>query len=408
MHIFYILLVLLVATKIFGELAIRLKQPALLGELCAGILIGVIVNRFSDTLPVLAGLTSNEVFIAITDLAIFFLMLLAGLEMHPRSVLKSSKVSLWVALGGMLLPLLSGLALGWYALPASSQKAAQLLFLGTAIAVTAVPVSVRVLMDLKKLHSKEGQVIVSAALIDDFLSLVLLAMLTSVMKTGGFPGQRELLILAAQILLFFTICIFVGHFLLPRLSKAIRASLSDEFEVSVLLMVALGFSVLAEALNMHFIIGAFTAGLFFVQQTVDEEVYKDVKAKISGTSTGFLAPIFFASIGLHLDFSACFEIPVFLLIFIVIAFASKLIGAGLPAYWLGFSGSKAAAIGTAMSARGAVELIIADIALRAGLFSQANQSSPIADNMFSAVVIMAVITTFLAPLLLRVWLSPEK
>jgi len=401
MEILYILLVLLLVTRTFGELSVRLGQPALVGELISGIALGAIVAQFTDAFPVLSDLSENEVFVAITDLGVFFLMLYGGVEMRPKQLAKASMASLGIATSGLLLPLVVGFGLGWLLLPESNYKIAQCLFIGTALAITAVPVAIRVLMDLNKLESRVGQVIVSAAIFDDVLSLVLLAVLTAVARTGEFPEFAGLLVLGGNILLFFGITFVIGHFVFPRIGKLISRFHADELELSVLLIVAMSFAWLAEMLNLHFILGAFIAGLFFGRQAVGKATYDDVKNKVSGITSGFLAPIFFASIGLHMDLSAVFSIPVFLSLLVFVAFVSKLIGAGLPAYFLGMTRTESTAIGVAMSARGAVELIIADIALRAGLFDHPEPPPPVVAQLFSAVVIVAILTTVAIPVALR-------
>lgn len=401
MELLYILLILLVATRTFGEIAIRLGHPALVGELISGIALGFLVRYFPETFSLMQGLSHDTVFNAITDLAIFFLMLLAGLEMHPKELAESSRDALAVALGGLLLPLATGIGLGYWFLPPSDLLAAQVMFIGTAMAITAVPVTAKVLMDLKILDSAPGKIMVSAAIFDDVMSLILLALLTALIQTGSVPGLAALALLAGKIALFFMATIAVGTWLLPRLSGLSQISLSEEFEFSVLLMVTFAFAVLAELLGMHFILGAFTAGLFFTRRTISQEVFNGVKSRVSGITTGFLAPIFFASIGLNLDLSAISAIPFFLLLLTLSALVCKLIGAGLPAKWIGLSARDALMVGVGMSARGAVELIIAGIALRAGLFSQPDGSSPVIANMFSAVVIMAVVTTVLTPVFLK-------
>jgi Kef-type K+ transport system membrane component KefB len=401
MDLLYVLLVLLLVTRLCGELAERLRQPALVGELVAGIALGVVASRYHDALPVLAGLPDNEVFNGLTDLAIFFLMLLAGIELRPSELAEATGRAVAVALGGMVLPLLLGFGLGWWFLPDSSYKLAQSLFLATALAITAVPVSVKVLMDLGQLKTPLGQTIVSAAVFDDVLSLMLLAILTAVIRTGGFPDASAVLLLIGKVAVFFLVAWVVGRHVLPRLGGLVKKTLAEEFEMSALLIAALGYSLLAEALGMHFILGAFLAGLFFVRRTIDPEVYASIRASLSAITMGFFAPLFFASIGLHLDVSAATEIPVFVTLLVLAAFFGKLLGAGLPAIATGFAPREAAAIGTAMSARGAVELIVAGIALQAGLFQHPDPPPPVVAQLFSAVVIMALVTTLATPLVLR-------
>lgn len=407
MELFYTLLVLLVLTRAFGALAVRMGQPELVGQLVSGIVLGVIAGQLADHLPVLSHLTDDEVFIALTELGVFFLMLLGGVEMHPAKLVKASRSAVFVALGGMLVPLAAGLALGWVALPASSYKAGQALFLGVAMAITAVPVAVKMLLDLGKLESKVGQIIVSAAVIDDVLSLLLLAVLTAFVRTGEAPDLAHLALLVGKILVFFAFVIVVGRYIGPWIGSRLSRSRLKELELTALLIGACAFAVVAELLGMHFILGAFAAGLFFGRQMVDEEIYQDVKRKVAAITTAFLAPLFFASIGLHLDVSALWATPGFIVVLIAIAFLGKLLGAGLVARMTGLDTRASAAVGCAMSVRGAVELIIAGVALKAGLFDRPDPAPPIIEHMFSAVVIMAVVTTLVPPIALRFLLGND-
>ncbi len=402
MELLYTLLVILVVARVFAELAIRVGQPSLVGEIVAGILLGIVLRHYSGAFPALSEISEDRVFVAITDLGIFFLMLLGGLELRPKQIAGASRGASAVALSAMVLPFVLGFGVAWLYLPESEYKIAQAAFVGTALAITAVPVAVKVLMDLDKLDTPMGRTIVSAAIIDDVISLVLLAVLTALMKTGSLPSAGELVMLAGQIALFFGAVTFVGLYLLPRIAKAVvKRLMIDELEFTVLLVVALLFAVLAEKLSMHFILGAFAAGLFFSRRTVSEQVFEDVKKKTSAITIGFLAPIFFASIGLHLDLGAVLGIPGFLVLLIVVAFASKLIAAYVPAARIGFPRREAFSIGVAMSARGAVELVIAGIALRWGLFSKPDPQPPVVEYMFSAIVIVAIVTTLAVPVALR-------
>lgn len=401
MELLYILLVLLVVTRACGELAERVGQPVLVGELVSGIGLGLLVSHFSGTFPVLSDLADNEVFHGVTELGMFFLMLLAGVELRPRDLAGASRDALLVALGGMVLPLGLGLAMGWFFLPPSDVRAAQALFLGTCLAITAVPVSVKILIDLGKLETRIGQVVIAAALVDDVLSLLLLAVLTSVLESGRMPGPAGLSLLMGQVVLFFLLVLAIGRFVLPAVGSRLHRLKADELEFSFLLVAGLGLAVLAEALGMHFILGAFSAGLFFGRRTVSDEVFQDVRGKVSAISTGFLAPIFFASLGFHLELEALWEIPWFVLGLVVIATVGKLAGASLPAFWAGFSRRDSLAVGVAMNARGAVELVIAGVALQAGLFEVPDPPPPVVENLFSAVVVMAVVTTLSAPLALK-------
>ncbi len=401
MEILWILLTLLLVTRVFGEVAYRLGQPSLVGEIIAGIALGAAVAAFAEHVPFLQDLKDDRTFLAFTNLGIFFLMLFAGIELRAGELAEVSGKSFIVAAGGLLLPLAAGILIGWTFLPESALKPAQCLFLGTALAITAVPVSIRVLMDLGRLHSLAGRMIVSAAIIDDLLSLLLLAFLTGFLNEGGFPDAAGILALAGRIALFFAVTVGVGRFVVPRIGRVITSLRTAEVKFGSLVLAGLAFAILADALGLHFILGAFAAGLLFRRRFAGMETYNEIRKRVSAVTFGFLAPLFFASIGLHLDLSAVTGIPVFLLILIGVAFLTKLIGAGVPALLLGFSRRDSLAIGVGMSARGAVELIIAQIALSAGLFSLPDPAPPVIEHLFSAIVIVAVVTTVATPFALR-------
>lgn len=403
MEILWVLLVLLVVTRAFGELAVRVGQPALVGELLAGILLGVVVVRNSETFPILGELPGDRVFESITDLGVFFLMLLAGLELRPKTVAQASGRAALVAVGGLVLPLVLGIGLGLAFLPAGELRGAQSLFLGVALAITAVPVSVGVLLSLGKLDTGVGRVIVSAAVVDDVLSLVLLALLTAVLETGSVPDLDAVLALGGKIALFFAFAVLAGRYVFPRLGRRVTALHGDELDFSFLVLAGLAYSVAAEALSMHFLIGAFLAGLFFVRQTIDERTYDEVFQKVNALTQGFLAPVFFASIGIHLQAGALIEAPLFLAVLVLAATAGKVLGAGVPARLGGLSTRESLAVGVGMNARGAVELIVADVALRAGLFAPSDPPDPVVASLYSAVVITAIVTTLATPIGLK-WL----
>lgn len=405
MNLIYILLVLLVATRVCGVVAQRFGQPPLVGEILGGIFLGVAISQFSTALPVLSELPDSEVLQSIADLGVFFLMLLAGLELRPRDFAETAQGAFFIALAGFFVPLASGFALAWVFIPASDFKLAQALFIGTALAITAVPVAVKVLMDLGALDTKVGRTIVSAAVFDDVFSLILLAVLIGVINQGQAPGPAELGVLAAKIAAFFAISGVCGFFVFPYLGRWLMKTPVEELEFSGLVAAALAYALLAEMLGLHFIIGAFIAGLFFSRRIIDDKTFNDVERKTKGITNGFLAPIFFATIGLHLDFSAVTEAPLFLICLIVVAFFGKFAGAGAAALLSGFEGREASALGAAMSARGAVELIVANVALSANLFSKPSPPPPEVESLFSSIVIVAVVTTLATPIAMRFALS---
>jgi Kef-type K+ transport system membrane component KefB len=403
LNVLLIILILLVVTRTFAELAERARLPALVGELVAGIFLGFLLQRFQGVVPSIWFAANSEIFAGLAELGMFFLMLLAGIRMAPLDFAKSSKSAVFVAMGGMLLPVSAGFALGFLVLPDSPFKIAQSLFLGVALAITAVPVAVRMFMDLGALESRVGKAVIAAALWDDVLSLFFMALLLaeiSAVGTGTF-SVTDLLPVVGKVLLFFVITIPIGLYVFPLIGRYFRYLSFPEVDFSMLLIAALAYAVLAEYMELHLIIGAFLAGMFFYPKVVDEEVYERVEQQMSGLTRGFLAPIFFVSVGFHLDFSSLSQVPAFVVALTLLALASKIVGSGFPAYWSGFSKRESVLVGVGMSGRGAVELIIAGVALEAGLFLQPEPPGLIVESMFSAIVIMAIVTTVATPVALR-------
>ena len=404
--ILYLILVLLVVTRVFAELAERAKLPAIVGELVAGVALGLLLQRFPDSLSALSAACQSETYTSLVSLGMFFLMLLAGIRMEPLEFMRASKSSILVALGGMIIPVGAGFALGLAVLPESDFKLVQSLFLGTALAITAVPVAVHIFIDLGQLKSRVGKTVIAAALWDDLLSLFLLALLLAAIGegfSGSFQSGAALLLLGKAVL-FFAVTIPVGLFVFPLIGKYLKHLHFPEVDFSMLLIAALAYAVFAEMMALHFILGAFLAGMFFHPKVVAADVYQRVEQQMSGMTRGFLAPIFFVSVGLHLDLSAISQVPGFVVALVLIAIASKLVGSGLPAYWVGLSKRESLMVGIGMSGRGAVELIVAGVALEAGLFLQPYPTPVIVESLFSAIVIMALATTILTPILLR-WLA---
>jgi len=410
LNVLLIILILLVVTRTFAELAERANLPALVGELVAGIFLGFLLQRFQGLAPSIWFAANGDLFSGLADLGMFFLMLLAGIRMEPLDFAKSSKSAIFIALGGMLVPVVAGFGLGYLVLPDSSLKMAQCLFVGVALAITAVPVAVRMFMDLGALESRVGKAVIAAAIWDDVLSLFLLALLLATIGGDGSAAfsSWDLLSVVGKVMLFFAVTVPVGLYVFPLVGHYFKYLSFPEVDFSMLLVGALAYGVFAEYMELHVIIGAFIAGMFFHPKMVNVEIYDRVEQQMSGLTRGFLAPIFFVSVGFSLDLSAISQVPVFVISLILLALASKVIGSAFPAYWAGFSKRESVLVGIGMSGRGAVELVVAGIALEAGLFLQPTAPDPIVQGLFSAIVIMAIVTTVATPIALRMLWKPRS
>lgn len=401
METLIIILVLLAATRIGASVAQHLGLPTLAGEIAAGVVIGLSIQYWSGTPDFLLGLGDDTHLQVLNELGIFFLMLLGGIELKPAELLSVSFPAVVVAFCAMALPFGGGILLAWHWLPESDARLTQALFVGVALAVTAVPVSVRVLMDMGCLHTRLGNLIVAAAVMDDLFSLVLLSVLTAMIRTGQMPGGQELWLLFGNIAVFLILVVAVDRLLIPRLWRWISESPLEEARLSMLIILSAVFALVAHHLGLHFIMGAFAAGLVMQSELIGEPGYEEIHTKVAAITKGLLAPIFFASIGMELNLAVVTAVPGFLAALLAIAVLGKLIGAAVPARLLGFDGRSATAAGIAMTARGAVELVIAGIALNAGLFAMGTEGNAVTENLFSAIVLVAVVTTILAPLGLR-------
>ena len=218
---------------------------------------------------------------------------------------------------------------------------------------------------------------------------------------GGAPSTGELGILALKISGFFVFVFVCGRYLIPRLGRVSRLSKFEEIEFSIAMVIALVFGVAAEYAGMHFIIGALFAGMFLREETFGKKVATHLEEHVKGITLGFLAPLFFVSIGLHVDLLAITTAPIFVLALLVAAIAGKVIGCGIPAKLSAFSTRESMAIGLGMNGRGAVEIVVAVVALEAGLFTQPVPVPPVVSAVFSGMVIMAIVTTVIVPLTMK-------
>ncbi|MFT5539983.1 MAG: Kef-type K+ transport system membrane component KefB [Alphaproteobacteria bacterium] len=406
--IFLQLLVILLLTRAFGEGAVRLGQPAVMGEVMAGVMLAAAVALPGPHLQFTTALINGEVFHHAATAGIFFLMLRAGIELKPREVGEKPLTSFAVALGGVMVPLAAGIGLGYLFLPPGDNRFALALLIGVVMSITSIPASVRILTDLGMLHTPAGRMIIAAALYDDVIGLVLLALLTALLKTGIMPSLAEFGWVFGKIAVFFAVTISLGVHVYPRVIRGLGTLQATSLELSALMVVAFAYGLLAEVLGMHWILGAFMAGLFFEPERVGIRAYDGLKLIIGGITAGLFAPVFFASIGARIDLGALTTAPLFLMAVIAAAFLGKLLGAGLPALAVGLGPRDSITVGVGMSGRGAVELVVLAIAVETGLITATPQSGAGTHPIYSLLVLMVLVTTLMVPSLLRALQVPRK
>lgn len=390
------LLVLLAAARLSGHIAVRFGQPASIGAIAAGVALALVAGLPAGRL--LADIPDSPFLRIAAEFGIFFVVLQAGIEMRPAEIAKAPATSLAVAAGGVVLPLASGYGLAWIYLPDGPLRPAQALLVGVALSISAVPVAVKVLGELRLLHHRVGRTIVSAALFDDVIGLILLAILLALVETGTPPDAWAIAALLGQVALFFAIAAVAGRLAGPLLYRPAARLGLPAASFTALIVLALGLAALAEGLSLDVILGPFMAGLFFEPAAVGADRHAEVEEATAAVSDGLLAPLFFLSIGIRLDTTAVTAAPGLLVALLAVAFLGKIVGAALPARLVGLPPREATAVGIGLSGRGAVELVIASIALDAGLLDAPGWPVP---QLFSILVVVAVVTTVAMPILLR-------
>ncbi len=387
---------IILATRLFGWIAAKkLKQPEVLGEMVSGMVIGPYLLG-GIAIPLLHGplfpLQDGQIPVTpelygIAVLGSVILLFLSGLETDVKTFLRFSGKGTAVGLGGVILPFILGSSITVLLLPnvhTIFDPAA--LFLGVVSTATSVGITARILSDQRKLSSPEGVTILSAAVLDDVLSIVILAVaagLAGVAGTGGSIPWGEIGVVAAKAFGFWIVCTAVGIFLAPRITRGMKRFQSVSMTAAVSLGLALLLAGLAELSGLAMIIGAYITGLAFSQTDVSHEIHERVQGLYE-----FLVPVFFCVMGMMVNFAALTQVWVFGLVFALLAMFGKVVGSGLPALLVGFNLRGALRIGSGMLPRGEVTLIIAGVGLSSGAIGQ---------DLFGVAVITMLLASVVAP-----------
>jgi len=387
-HLIINLLVILAVAWPLGALFVRLGLPVMLGQLVTGLLLGPAV--FNIVAP-------SEAITFLADLGIFFAMFYAGMEMDPKELVEHIWPSMAVALGGFILPFVMGFFVARY----FGGTIFQSLFIGIGLSITAIAVQAVILQEMQIHKTRIGHVIMGAAIVDDILSLIGLSVLLGLVKTGTVETYA-IIIIILKVSAFFGFTILVGHFVVPVFTRKLDDYNAKGFTFAMIS--ALVMATAAELAGLHTVIGAFLAGQFVRKEIMHEKIYSAISDRFYGLSHGFLMPVFFASLAFHIHFQWNISFLLFATAITVTAILGKLVGCGLGALSFRYSMRESSIIGFGMNGRGAVELVIVAvvIALSKDLMAQGVLSEPLlTEDQFAALVLMAFITTLLAPLMLR-------
>jgi Kef-type K+ transport system membrane component KefB len=387
-HLIINLLIILAVAWPVGAFFVRLGLPVMLGQLVTGLILGPAVLNI---------IHPSEAITFLADLGIFFAMFYAGMEMDPKELLEHIWPSLAVAVGGFVLPFVLGFFVSRY----FGGTIFQSLFIGIGLSITAIAVQAVILQEMQIHKTSIGHVIMGAAIADDIISLIGLSVLLGLVKTGTVETMG-ILVIVLKVSAFFGFTILAGHFIVPILTRKLDDYNAKGFTFAMIS--ALVMASAAELAGLHTVIGAFLAGQFVRKEIMHERIYNAISDRFYGLSHGFLMPVFFASLAFHIHFQMNLSFFIFATAITVAAILGKLIGCGAGALAFRYSMRESAIIGFGMNGRGAVELVIVAvvIALSNDLLAQGTITDPLlTENQISALVLMAFITTMLAPLMLR-------
>ncbi|MDR7318274.1 cation:proton antiporter [Brevibacillus nitrificans] len=371
------LAIILIASKIAGDISVRLGQPSVLGKLLIGIVLGP---------SVLGVVTNTEVLQEISQIGVILLMFIAGLETDIDEFKRTGKASTSVGVMGIIVPL----ALGYVAGIGLGLSSIESVFLGLLLSATSVSISVQTLKELGKLKSKEGATIMGAAVIDDVLVIIALAFL---MSFAG--GDVNLGMVILKKVAFFAIIILVSWKVVPWALKKFAPLQVTESVISAGLILCFLFAYFAEYTGVAAIIGAYIAGVAISLTNYKEEITH----KVETISYSIFVPVFFTFVGVTAQFSGILENLWLIVMLSVLAIASKLLGGAFGAKVVGFPWRNSMAIGSAMVSRGEVALIIAAIGLESQLLTE---------GMFAILIVVVLVTTIVTPPMMKVFFSDKR
>lgn len=368
------LFAIFVWAKVFGEVFEQLSLPAVLGEILAGVVLG----------PHATGLViPTQTVSSIAEIGAIFLLFTVGLETRPTDLIQVGQHSLRVALAGVALPFI----LGFGYMKLRGEVTHEAIFVAAAMVATSVGITARVLSDLHVLGTRVARIILGAAVFDDILGMILLAMVGGIVTTGGIRWVH-IGIVSAEAIGFAVFMIYYGPKLVKRIRPGVERLTTQEAPLILALAICLGLSVAASKIGMAAIIGAFFAGLIFADYSPEW----NLQPRAHGINE-FLAPFFFFVMGARLDIHVFANkgVLVSATIITLLAIFSKIVGCGLPVLREGWP--TFLRVGVGMTPRGEVALIVALIGLEMKMIS---------DSAYAIVIFMAGITTIVAPPILRV------
>lgn len=394
---------MLIAARLVGEFFRKFKMPLVVGELIAGVLLGpTLLGKYYPEVSHYFYMSTGNVGIALnalTTISVIMLLFVAGMEVELSIIRQQGAVAFKTSLVGLVIPLGLGYLTAryfytWFGETDMNNVLPFSLFIGTAMAVSALPVIARTLMDLGLFRTRIGMIIIAAAMFDDLIGWLLFSVILGMMNKSA--QGIDFIYTLGLTLLYAVGMLTLGRFLI---NKSLPWAEKNFTWPGGFLSISLGLAFLGAAFTeyagIHAIFGAFIMGIAIGDSVHVTEKTRDI---VHQFVTNIFAPLFFISVGFKVNFLANFNLQIVVLV-LFLAVVCKLLGAGLGALWGGLSKKEALAVGFGMNARGAMEIILATLALQAKL---------IGEPLFVAIVIMAVVTSIMAGPMLQLLLKPSS
>ncbi|MCX7311034.1 MAG: cation:proton antiporter [Alphaproteobacteria bacterium] len=394
------IIALMVVGRLLGEALLRLRQPAVMGQLMAGLVLGpsILGAIFPDVQQALfpAAKEQKAMLEAVSQFGVLLILLMTGMETDLKLVRASSRASIMASLGGIVIPFACGFALGEFLpdamLPDPDKRLITSLFLGFALSIASVKIVATVVREMNFLRRTVGQVILGSAIVDDTIGWIMIAVIFSLAQ----QGHVDPLSLAKSIvgtIAFMAFSLTVGRRLVSLAIRWVNDTFISEYAVITAILVIMGAMALTtHMIGVHAVLGAFVAGILVGESPI---LTRHIDEQLRGLILAFFMPVFFGTAGLSADVTTVLKDPQLLMLtlgLIAIATIGKFGGAFICGELGGLTRHEALALATGMNARGSTEVIIATVGLSMGALTQ---------NLFTMIVTMAIVTTLAMPPSLR-------
>ena len=397
------LLVIFGVAKVFGALMQRVGQPAVVGELAAGLVLGPsVLGRIAPDIT--SWLFPDDdaqtaMLFTVGWLGVLLLLVATGFETDLGLIRRLGSAATAVSAGSLILPMLAGLLVGWL-IPAAflgddTNRLVFALFMATALSISSLPVIAKILGEMGLMRRDFGQLTLAAGMVNDVIGWIALGFIAGLAQAGGVKFDK-LAITLVGLTVFFVFAFTIGQRLVDRGLRAVRAGGDDPVAATgVILATALSFGVITQWLHVEAVLGAFVAGVIVARSRFADH---KLVAPLETLTTAIFAPVFFATAGLRVDLGLLFDLEtlVWALLVLFAASASKFFGSMIGAAAVRMSSREGAALGVGLNARGALEIVIATVGLSLGVLN---------DRSYTVIVLMAMATSMLAPPMLRRVLS---